>query len=198
MAYKTCDWCGRTYKPMFSADRDTANEFANQLGLGLGVKAIGGVARLAGHRNFCCKECKLAYEQSKNDGASATGEGNTVQNEEAQRQAEREAEDAKIKDFEFSTDENEFFKQFIGMSEDYKVELKKGTHFADLYYNRMEKELKVVKATNETLYAKIQPIFDEITAAKIAKKKRNLKIGIIVGSIYAVLMLVFIIYSYIK
>lgn len=48
MAYKTCDWCGRTYKPMFSADRDTANEFANQLGLGLGVKAIGGVARLAG------------------------------------------------------------------------------------------------------------------------------------------------------
>lgn len=45
MAYKTCDWCGRSYKPMFSADRDAGNAFADAMGLGIGVKAIGGIDR---------------------------------------------------------------------------------------------------------------------------------------------------------
>ena len=71
MAYKTCDWCGRSYKPMFSADRDAGNAFADAMGLGIGVKAIGGIARLAGKRNFCSKQCKLAYENSKNGGNSS-------------------------------------------------------------------------------------------------------------------------------
>ncbi len=78
------------------------------------------------------------------------------------------------------------------MSEDYKVELKKGSHFADLYYNRMEKELKVVKATNETLYAKIQPIFEEINVAKKSKKKRS----IIIGIIFAAAVIGYVIWIY--
>ena len=67
MAYKTCDWCGRSYKPMFSADRDAGNAFADAMGLTIGVKAIGGIARLAGKRNFCSKQCKLAYKILKTD-----------------------------------------------------------------------------------------------------------------------------------
>lgn len=74
MAYKTCDWCGRSYKPMFSADRDAGNAFADAMGLGIGIKAIGGIARLAGKRNFCSKACKLAYENSKNGGGSSNAE----------------------------------------------------------------------------------------------------------------------------
>ena len=66
MAYKTCDWCGRSYKPLFSADRDMGNAFMDQMRLGLVTKAVGGAARLAGKRNFCSKQCKLAYENSKN------------------------------------------------------------------------------------------------------------------------------------
>ena len=67
MAYKACDWCGRSYKPMFSADRDAGNAFADAMGLTIGVKAIGGIARLAGKRNFCSKQCKLAYKILKTD-----------------------------------------------------------------------------------------------------------------------------------
>lgn len=83
MAYKTCDWCGRSYKPMFSADRDAGNAFADAMGLTIGVKAIGGIARLAGKRNFCSKQCKLAYENSKNGCNSSNtesfGENSSVQ-----------------------------------------------------------------------------------------------------------------------
>ena len=74
MGYKTCDWCGKTYKPLFSDDRDTAAEFANQMGFGIGLKAIGGIARLAGKKNFCSRECKLAYQQSKNGGIAGNEE----------------------------------------------------------------------------------------------------------------------------
>ncbi|WP_029410678.1 hypothetical protein [Treponema pedis] len=74
MGYKTCDWCGKSYKPMFSADRDAGNAFADAMGLTIGVKAIGGIARLAGKRNFCSKGCKLAYEQSKNASAGTNNE----------------------------------------------------------------------------------------------------------------------------
>lgn len=74
MGYKTCDWCGKTYKPLFSDDRDTAAEFANQMGFGIGLKAIGGIARLAGKKNFCSRECKLAYQQSKNGGTAGNEE----------------------------------------------------------------------------------------------------------------------------
>lgn len=73
MGYKTCDWCGRSYKPMFSADRDAGNALADAMGLGLITKAIGGAARLAGKRNFCSQQCKLAYEQSKGGGQSSEG-----------------------------------------------------------------------------------------------------------------------------
>ena len=78
MGYKTCDWCGKSYKPMFSADRDAGNAFADAMGLTIGVKAIGGIARLAGKRNFCSKQCKLAYEQSKNGEMSANSEADEV------------------------------------------------------------------------------------------------------------------------
>ena len=84
MAYKTCDWCGRSYKPLFSADRDMGNTFMDQMGLRLVTKAVGGAARLAGKRNFCSKQCKLAYENSKNgensSNATISEEERAVQN----------------------------------------------------------------------------------------------------------------------
>lgn len=72
MGYKTCDWCVKRYKPMFSACRDAGNAFADTMDLTIRVKAIGGIARLAGKRNFCSKGCKLAQEQSKNAGEEQT------------------------------------------------------------------------------------------------------------------------------
>lgn len=80
MAQKKCDWCGRYYTPSFSADRDMGNTFMDAMGLSIVTKAIGGAARLAGKRNFCSKQCKLAYEQSKNGGATGGSQEGNSQN----------------------------------------------------------------------------------------------------------------------
>jgi hypothetical protein len=62
MALKRCDYCGEWYTPSFSVDRDCGNEAIDQLGLGLLRQAGKGIARLAGKKNFCSKECREAWE----------------------------------------------------------------------------------------------------------------------------------------
>lgn len=80
-----------------------------------------------------------------------------------------------IQNFEFSTDSTEFMKQFIGMCEDYKASFSLGSKTSDAYYNRMDKAMKVLMATDTELYNKAKPFFDEITAFLAEKKEKDKK-----------------------
>lgn len=197
MAYKKCDWCGRMYKPMFSADRDAGNAFADAMGLTIGVKAIGGVARLAGHRNFCSRECKLAYEQSKGGGSSAgatAGGAVTKEAIEAQaRAAENAAEQAKveaIKSTVFSDDDATFAKEIYGFIEDYKASVKGHDSIREAYKERLAKEFSVLKMTNPGRYQKYNPAYEEVQLYFKKRLIRNIIIGVLAVAAFLIVCLV--------
>lgn len=96
---------------------------------------------------------------------------------------EEKAKIASIEDYEFSSDPKEFVKQFIGMCEDYKATFSLASDITKAYYSRMEKEMKVLMATDTELYNKAKPLFDDVKeflAAAEAKDKKTTKIALIV------------------
>lgn len=124
------------------------------------------------------------------------------QNDHEREMMEKADENGKIaiiQAYEFSSDESQFIKQFIGMVEDYKSSFDLDSNVSKAYYARMEKELKVLKVTNPDLYTKANTFFEEastlLTTSK-AKKKRNTLLLVIgyFGSI-ALIGLCYFIYS---
>lgn len=105
----------------------------------------------------------------------------SMQNSHEKEMMEEQEENEKIsaiQAFEFSSDSTEFTKQFIGMCEDYKSSFCLDSDISKAYYNRMDKEMKILMATNTELYTKIKPLFDEIAtflAEAKAKDKKDTK-----------------------
>ncbi len=71
MGWEKCSWCGQSFykKPgFFSADAEMLESAADVMGAGILVKMGKGIAKIA-TKQFCSKQCKLAYENSKNESA---------------------------------------------------------------------------------------------------------------------------------
>ena len=182
---------------MLSADRDAGNAFADAMGLTLGVKAVGGIARLAGHRNFCSRQCKLAYEQSKGDGSAndTTTKGGTITQKAVEAQA-RAAEDAAerakveaIKNTVFSNDDAAFAKEIYGFIADYKASVKEHDAIRTAYKERLAKEFSVLKMTNPERYQKYNPAYEEVQQYFKKRLKRSV---IIYVSVIVALVVAFV------
>ena len=201
MATAKCSVCGRKF---YYEAGETEKLLSNT-----GFDWVQKGAKAAMGKKNICPDCRRAGYTDKgsgggnyaggNDAAAAkvaakaaakAAEEERLAQESAERAARHKAAIQAIRDFQFdASDDESFNRSAITFIEDYKTcnpGLMVDKDYKKAYTQRIENELKILKTSNDSLYQKLNTLYEEAKAEMKAKlKKRLIASGIllVVGAI---------------
>lgn len=198
MSTVKCSVCGRKYYYEAGATRNLAEAVGMDWALNLGKAAMG--------KKNICPDCRRAGYTDKGSGsngfAGSTGGGNDAaqaakiaakaaeEERAAQQRAESEARHKaavqSVKDFQFDESDDEGFnRSAVTFIEEYKTcnpGLGEDKDYKKAYKQRIENELKILKTSNDSMYQKLNALYEEAKSEMKARlKKRLIASGILLG-----------------
>lgn len=195
MSTAKCSVCGRKYYYEAGATRDLAESMGMDWVLSLGKAAMG--------KKNICPDCRRAGYTDKCSGSGSGGFGGNdaaqaakiaakaaeeerAAQERAEREASHKAAVQAVKDFQFDeSDDESFNRSAVTFIEEYKTcnpGLLEDKDYKRAYKQRIENELKILKTSNDSMYQKLNVLYEEAkTEMKARLKKRLIASGILLG-----------------